>query len=45
MVTRGYIMDTSVNIIVHDLYWLLGLNLFLAYQIAEDYLLSLGFML
>ena len=26
-------------------YWLLGLNLFLAYQIAEDYLLSLGFML
>ena len=26
-------------------YWLLGLNLFLAYQTAEDYLLSLGFML
>ena len=26
------------------LYWLLGLNLFQAYQIAEDYLLSLGFM-
>ena len=27
------------------IYWILGLNLFIAYQIAEDYLLSLGFML
>ena len=45
MVICRYIMETSINIIVHDFYWLLGLNLFLAYQIAEDHLLSLGFML
>ena len=40
-----YVRASANIVIIYVCYWLLGLNLFLACQIAEEYLLSFEFIL